>query len=39
MNAIPTPPASAADRTTESAKERRADRERRLDEALLLSPR
>ena len=34
MNAtIPTPPASAAAPATESAKERRADRERRLDEA------
>ena len=33
MNAIPTPPASAAAPATESAEERRADRERRLDEA------
>lgn len=32
MNAIPTPPASAAEPATESAEERRADRERRLDE-------
>ncbi len=33
MNAIPTPPASAAALATESAEARRADRERRLDEA------
>ncbi|MDX2086290.1 MAG: hypothetical protein SFX73_00515 [Kofleriaceae bacterium] len=33
MNAIPTPPASAAAPAPESAEERRADRERRLDEA------
>ncbi len=33
MNAIPTPPANAAALATESAEERRADRERRLDEA------
>ncbi|HPA83098.1 MAG TPA: hypothetical protein PLS95_19930 [Thermoanaerobaculales bacterium] len=33
MNAIPTPPASAAAPATESAEERHADRERRLDEA------
>ncbi len=33
MNAIPTPPASAAEPATESAEERHADRERRLDEA------
>jgi hypothetical protein len=33
MNAILTPPASAAEPATESAEERRADRERRLDEA------
>jgi len=33
MNAIPTPPASAAAPATESVEERRADRERRLDEA------
>jgi hypothetical protein len=30
---IPTPPASAAAPATETAEERRADRERRLDEA------
>ena len=33
MNAIPTPTASASAPATESAEERRADRERRLDEA------
>ena len=33
MNAIPTPPASAAAPAPESADERRDDRERRLDEA------
>lgn len=33
MNAIPTPPASAAAPATESAEERRVVRERRLDEA------
>jgi hypothetical protein len=33
MNAIPTPPASAAAPATGSAEERHADRERRLDEA------
>ena len=33
MNAIPTSPASPAELATESAEERRADRERRLDEA------
>lgn len=33
MNAIPTPTASAAAPATESAEERRADRERRIDEA------
>ncbi|HCF61661.1 MAG TPA: hypothetical protein DFS52_27145 [Myxococcales bacterium] len=33
MNAIPMPPASAAAPATESAEERHADRERRLDEA------
>ena len=33
MNTIPTPPASAAAPATESAEERHADRERRLDEA------
>ena len=33
MNTIPTPPASAAAPAPESAEERRADRERRLDEA------
>ena len=33
MNAIPTPPASAAAPAPESAEESHADRERRLDEA------
>ena len=33
MNAIPTPPANAAAPATESAEERHADRERRLDAA------
>ena len=33
MNAIPTPPASAAASAPESAEARGADRERRLDEA------
>lgn len=33
MNAIPTSPASAATPATESAEGRRADRERRLNEA------
>lgn len=33
MNAIPTPPASAAEPATENAEARHADRERRLDDA------